>query len=207
MSGSSNFQQHNPSANNQLTDTQYSTDTTRSGGAVAGIYPSNSFNKFAFQVSTFVAAFGQMMATKGYNVSDANISTLETVMANILTSADTISASTATTATTATNSAGTGTIPKTTETGLRIIRGTVNNAGGILYGTGYTAALTSTGTFTVTFSTPFSAPPSVLVSAFTNSGNITANSNGVSTNNATISTFSGSIATNEAFTFIAIGPN
>ena len=72
MSGSQNFQVWNPNGNNQETDAQYVADTQRSGGAVAGIFPSSTFNKFAFQVSTMIAAIATELANRGYNISDGN---------------------------------------------------------------------------------------------------------------------------------------
>jgi hypothetical protein len=46
-------------------------------------------NKIYYQSSTFVAAFAQMMANKGFVMNDANIGTLEAVLSNVLTTADT----------------------------------------------------------------------------------------------------------------------
>jgi len=87
--GSTNFQQFNPTKANQDTDTQYTTDATRTGGAgVDAIWPSKSANKTLYQASTMNAAFAQMMANKGYVVSDANLATLTAVLANVLTVAD-----------------------------------------------------------------------------------------------------------------------
>jgi hypothetical protein len=45
-------------------------------------------NKVWYQSSTFVAAFCQMMANKGYTLSDASITTLEAVLAHVITDAD-----------------------------------------------------------------------------------------------------------------------
>ena len=89
MSGSSNFQQVNPTQSNQETDNQYAVDEVRTGGAATkGLCPASFFNKFAYQVSTFVAAFGQMMAAKGYVVSDADINSLAAQLANVMTQQD-----------------------------------------------------------------------------------------------------------------------
>jgi hypothetical protein len=90
MAGSTNFQQWNPGAANQESDAAYTADSLRSGGAgVDNIFPSATANKLFYQLSTFVAAFCQMMSNKGYVVSDANLATLTTVLANVLTNADT----------------------------------------------------------------------------------------------------------------------
>jgi hypothetical protein len=87
--GSSNFLQFNPSAANQQTDAQYLTDATRVGGAgVDAEWPSPSANKTLYQGSTGVTALMQMMANKGFAVSDADIAVLTGVLANILTTAD-----------------------------------------------------------------------------------------------------------------------
>lgn len=88
--GSSNFLQHNPTAANQEDDSTYAGDSTRTGGiGVDQIMPSPWMNKIWYQSSTFIAAFAGALANKGYNLSDANLSTLEAVLANVLTTADT----------------------------------------------------------------------------------------------------------------------
>src|SRR5487761_1455215 len=90
MAGSSNFLQHNPTAANQEDDSTYAGDSTRTGGiGVDQIMPSPWMNKIWYQSSTFIAAFAGALANKGYNLSDANLSTLEAVLANVLTTADT----------------------------------------------------------------------------------------------------------------------
>ena len=87
--GSTNFLQFNPTQANQENDAAYLTDATRTGGAaVDGIWPSNSANKTLYQASTAIAALMQMMANKNFTVSDASLSTLTSVLANILTTAD-----------------------------------------------------------------------------------------------------------------------
>lgn len=77
MPASTNFLQFNPSQNNQENDAAYLIDTVRVNGAgVDGIWPSSSANKTLYQVSTFVAAFAQMLVNNGISTSDANIATL-----------------------------------------------------------------------------------------------------------------------------------
>jgi hypothetical protein len=89
MAGSSNFLQHNPTAANQESDATYATDSTRTGGIGEDqIMPSAWMNKIWYQSSTFVTAFAQALANKGYAVSDASLTTLESVLANVLTNAD-----------------------------------------------------------------------------------------------------------------------
>lgn len=90
MPGSSNFIQQNPTQANQETDSAYQADPLTTGGiSLDAILPSKWLNKYYYQQSTFVAAFCQMMANKGYTMSDASITTLEAVLANVLTTADT----------------------------------------------------------------------------------------------------------------------
>lgn len=85
-----NFLQHNPTEANQDNDAQYLVDNTRTQGlGVDEIVPSIWMNKILYQISTFVAAFAQMMSNKGYNCSDADINVLEGVLANVITNADT----------------------------------------------------------------------------------------------------------------------
>jgi hypothetical protein len=89
MMGSSNFQLFNPTLSNQETDAEYASDTLRSGGIQTDdILPSPFLNKVWYQPVTGVWSLMQMMANKGFTVSDANPTTLATVLANILTTAD-----------------------------------------------------------------------------------------------------------------------
>lgn len=113
---------------------------------------------------------------------------------------------------TATNSSGTGTLPKTTESGLRIIRG-IYSSGTIIEGSGFTISSGSTGQTTVTFNSAFSDVPSIVVSSRNAAGiassvNITSDytSAGFSTQAYSIS--AGSVTAYGAVVhFIAIGPN
>lgn len=89
MPGTTNFLQFNPMQANQETDAEYVSDSTRTDGAgVGAIFPSMSANKTLYQVTTMTAALGQMLANKGFSVSDASYSALVAQLANILTTAD-----------------------------------------------------------------------------------------------------------------------
>lgn len=89
----SNFQQWNPAAVNQESDAAYTADSLRTGGApVDGLLPSPTFNKFAYQASTFIAAFGMMMVAKGYTVDDASLPVLAAVLGNLVTDNETLPA-------------------------------------------------------------------------------------------------------------------
>jgi hypothetical protein len=89
VSGSSNFLQFNPTQANQETDAQYLVDPLRTGGySLDAIVPGVLLNKATFQASTWITAMAQMMATKGFTVSDANLSTLTSVLASIITTVD-----------------------------------------------------------------------------------------------------------------------
>lgn len=89
MPGSSNFLQWNNGQANQETDAQYTADAARQSGAGNGaIFASATANKLFYQLSTFITAFGTALANKGYVLSDANIATLATVLANVMTAAD-----------------------------------------------------------------------------------------------------------------------
>jgi hypothetical protein len=84
-----NFEQFNPAAINQETDAEYLADSQRAGGyGVDNTVPSPLLNKFSYQTSTFCAAFGQMMAAKGYSTSDADVNVLASVLANVITDND-----------------------------------------------------------------------------------------------------------------------
>lgn len=89
MPGSSNFQIFNPGAANQENDSQYTSDGQRIGGYSTGaLVPSKLLNKILYQASVGMYGLMQMMANKGFVVSDSNSGTLASVMANILTTAD-----------------------------------------------------------------------------------------------------------------------
>lgn len=89
MPGSSNLKQWNPGANNQATDAEWLVDALRTGGAALGaLFPSKTGNKLFYQLSTFMAAFGDSLAGKGYVVSDAVLADLMAVIDNIITRAD-----------------------------------------------------------------------------------------------------------------------
>lgn len=89
MAGSTNFVQHNPTEANQLDDAAFDANSLTTGGiGTDNIMPSNWMNKRWYQDSTMVAALAQMLANKGYTVSDANISTLIAVLANLVTQSD-----------------------------------------------------------------------------------------------------------------------
>jgi hypothetical protein len=93
MSGSSNFLQFNPTGANQETDSAYSADALRTGGAVdPSIFTSALANKIFCPMTTFVSALAQALAAKGYVLSDANLASLAGVLANVTTQADLTSA-------------------------------------------------------------------------------------------------------------------
>lgn len=85
-----NFLQFDPTKNNMVSDATYNGSSYRANGAVAGVAPSSLHNKLFYQLSTFVAAFTDMMATiknggSGYEMSDSDITALTTQLANIVT--------------------------------------------------------------------------------------------------------------------------
>jgi|SRR6185312_1476967 len=95
MPGATNFLQWNPNALNQETDTAYSGDSVRSGGAPANaIFASALANKAFYQWSIWIAAMANMMANKGYSPNDGSatpasaLANLEAVLANIMTQVD-----------------------------------------------------------------------------------------------------------------------
>jgi hypothetical protein len=95
----------------------------------------------------------------------------------------------------------------TTVENLRIIRGTLTNAGGVSAGTGFTA-VANAGSITVTFSAgTFSSAPSVVVSQLDWSDGWTQYVSGISSTGFTSgAALSGYSSARRAFTFIAIGP-
>ena len=239
MSGSSNFQQFNPAKNNQMTDSEYASDTNRADGVVSGPASSSSFNKFCYQVSTFIAAFGAMLATKGFAVSDASMSALEAVLADVVTTADytaadvlekmvsvssttngvtvqaagsAATAGTATTATTATNVSGTGTGIRSSEPGLRVVRGSIATDGSVVSGSGFTVTGPANGVagynhvYTLTFSPAFSSTPTVVMTGMLIPGGAQIGVISQTASGAQVASATGFNGDN-GFTFIAVGPN
>jgi hypothetical protein len=91
MAGSNNVLQWNPTQANQETDSQYVTDAQRTGGATdPSPFPSSLANKAFYQWSTFLKAFGDALANKGYVISDADVVALTAVLAHIRTDSDVI---------------------------------------------------------------------------------------------------------------------
>lgn len=89
MAGTNDFVQHNPTEANQEPNSTFAADSLTTGGiGVDAIMPSPWMNARWYQDSTVAGALMQMLANKGYNVSVANLATLISVFANILTDAD-----------------------------------------------------------------------------------------------------------------------
>ena len=93
---STNFKQWDPNLNNIESDANYESDSLRQGGAAAGIFPKETFNKAMYQATSFITAFAKAMEAKGYLIEDGSAGTnghdfnaLTAQMANVLTKADT----------------------------------------------------------------------------------------------------------------------
>lgn len=84
---SNNFLQWNAGKVNQDTDGEYVLETQRVEGAVSGLFPSKLANKLFYQCSIMVAAMGEMMKGKGFEMSDAVFADLITSLSHILTDA------------------------------------------------------------------------------------------------------------------------
>ncbi len=99
--------------------------------------------------------------------------------------------------------------PPAGQENLRVIRGVVNAAGGILAGTGFTVSKGVAGVYTLNFTTAFTAPPTVTATADSQGGNSrVAMTDGAVAGSAGIRiTVSGTGAGTDApFHFIAMGP-
>ena len=82
MAGSNNFLVFNPGKVNQASDSNYNVSIYRSGGipAIPGAAPSIIHNKLFYQVSMMASALAQMLADRGYAVSDASFTDLVTTL-------------------------------------------------------------------------------------------------------------------------------
>ncbi len=87
MPVSNNFLQWNAGKVNQDNDSEYLLETQRVGGAVSGLFPSKLANKLFYQCTIMVAAIGEMMKAKGFEMSDAVFADLITSLSHILTDA------------------------------------------------------------------------------------------------------------------------
>ena len=83
-----NFLQFDPIKNNMQSDSLYQASSFRAQGAQTGIASASGHNKLFYQLSTMVAGLAQMMEAKGYTIDDADIATLVTELAHIMTEAD-----------------------------------------------------------------------------------------------------------------------
>lgn len=79
-----NFLQFDPNATNMLNDADYTSNTQRQGGVTSGIASSTLHNKFFYQVSTMVAAWGQVISDYGQTASDTSLANLITAIKNTL---------------------------------------------------------------------------------------------------------------------------
>ena len=80
---STNFIQFNPTESNQESDAAYAANALVTGGVqLNNQLPSNFLNKLWYQVTTFPAAFCQMLVNKGYSPMDTSVTALAAVLAN-----------------------------------------------------------------------------------------------------------------------------
>ena len=92
---------------------------------------------------------------------------------------------------------------------LRIVRGVVTAAGGIITGTGFTVTRAAAGQYAIIFTTPFTAPPTVTASTESQGGlSRVAMTDGVTASVANIRVTGSTtgVTTDAPFHFIAIGP-
>lgn len=78
--GTNNFLIFDENKQNMVTDTSYAAVDYRLNGAREGIAPSNVHNKLYYQTSIMCAALAQVLANRGYNVSDLDFTTLMSVV-------------------------------------------------------------------------------------------------------------------------------
>lgn len=86
MSGSNNFVQFDATKQNMASDATYNGSSIQLNGVpLVAVADPTLHNKMFYQWSTFISAFGNMLAARGYNVSDSDINALQAVLANLLT--------------------------------------------------------------------------------------------------------------------------
>ncbi len=222
MPGSTNIKPWDPNLSNLETDAAYLADAMRLGGAQPGIFPKETFNKLAFQLSAFVSALSEAMAAKGYVVEDGSAGSsghdhnaLVTVLANLMTAVDVVPfanhanvADSATVANAAINASGAGTAVYSPEVGLKVVRGTIAANGTIYAGTGFTVVRDVAGQYTITFTQAFSALTSANVTALDLGGYnwYKAVLISRSQNQIRVNTYANGPQSDAIFDFIVIGP-
>ncbi len=92
----------------------------------------------------------------------------------------------------------------TTDTALRIIRGSVNISGSITLGSGFSLVNSSTGVYDITYDTPLTVSATVTANTWTLDGYIRVNSTSQTVIRLRVFNSSGAL-TNAGFHFIAIG--
>jgi hypothetical protein len=79
--GSSNILVWDLPQTNMQSDPTYSGDAQRSNGGIDGVaFPSALFNKFGLQTSAVAYAIGQLLASRGYVISDSNVPAIVTAL-------------------------------------------------------------------------------------------------------------------------------
>lgn len=81
--GSNNFLVFDENQANMVDDVTYAALDYRANGARQGVAPSNVHNKLFYQTSIMAAALGQLLANRGYTVSDADFDALVAVLGNL----------------------------------------------------------------------------------------------------------------------------
>jgi hypothetical protein len=81
----SNFQVFAESATTVMSDTEYQTDSQRTGGVVPGLAAPKLHNKLYRQATIMAAAIAQVIVQQGYDAKDTDYTTLVANLKNAFT--------------------------------------------------------------------------------------------------------------------------
>jgi len=85
MAGTNKFIQWDSNGTNMYSDTTYAAQTAITDGVSVGeIADPDLHNKLFYQMSTMCAAWGQVFADLGYDVNDSSLTSLTTILKNII---------------------------------------------------------------------------------------------------------------------------
>lgn len=95
MAGSTNILQFDPSATNMLSDADYTSSTSRTGGVGSGLAQSALHNKLFYQTSTVCLGIAQALANLGYTINDSSVAGITSAVSKAFTAINAVVAKSA----------------------------------------------------------------------------------------------------------------